>query len=157
MGWSVYGDSLLTTDLDGTNLKSQKVRFNKNVILKAIRAWFVHYNDPVYTSLYFRIYSDNNGVPGKLLYTSTNVILKSEYITLANGIKEAYWEFDCPAFKDTDFYHFVPIANGYTGTVSSHLAWKKAWPDPVYRTGLTIDATSQNESPFDIYFIGDEL
>lgn len=157
MAWTVWGDSLMTTDLDGTNLKAQKVRFNSNVILRAIRCWFIHYNDPVYTSISFRIYSDNNGVPGKLLHTSTNSITKAQYITLANGVKEAYWEFNLPTFRGTDWYHFVPIAVGYTGTASSHLAWKKAYPDPVYRTGLTIDYTSQNEMPYDIYFIGDDL
>ncbi len=157
MGWTVWGDSLMTADLNGTTLKSQKVMFNKNIVLRAIRSWFIHYNDPSYTDIYFEIYSDNNGVPGKLLYTSTNSILKTSFITLQNGIKEAFWEFDYPTFKGTDFYHFVPHGTAYVGTDSSHLAWKKAWPDPIYRTNVNTTYTSAGTNPYDIYFIGDEL
>jgi len=156
MGWKVRAARFLTTELNGTTLVSQKFRFNKNVVLRGVRSQFVFYNDPAFTTLGFRLYSDRNGEPGKLLYSSATKT-KAEIITLENGVKEPFFSFDLPTFKSTTWLHLVPIATGYTGTGTTFIAWRKAWPDPIYRTGLTITYTNAPTSPYMIHFIGAEL
>lgn len=156
MGWKVQGAWYSTAELDGTTLSGQKIRFNKNLILRGVRPQLIFYNNPVFTDIRFRLYSDRAGVPGKLLHTSA-VKTKAEILTLANGVKEPYFEFALPTFKSTDWFHLVPIATGYTGTASSHIAWRKAWPDPIYRTGLTTTFTSWPTDPYMLHIIGAEL
>lgn len=159
MGWSVIGNWLATAELDGTTLTPQEVKFNDEIILRACRTWFILYNDPALTSIEMRIYSDDNGSPGKILYTSTNAVTKAELLTggNTNGIRECFFEFDNPTFNGNDTYHFVPVATGYTGVDGTHIAWKKGWPDPVYRTGVTTNYVSAARAPYDLYFIGADL
>lgn len=156
MSWTVQGARLDTAELNGTTLVYQRVRFNKDIVLRGLRSWFVAYNDPTFTSLSFRIYSDRASAPGKLLYTS-DAVTKVDLLDLGNGVKEAYWNFDLQTFKGTDWFHFVPVASGYTGTAGSHLAWRKGWPDPVYRTNFTPTYSNWGTAPYMIYFIGAEL
>lgn len=156
MSWMVRGAWFTTSELDGTSLVGQRIRFNKDIVVRGIRPQMIFYNDPTFTSLYFRIYSDRAGVPGKLLYTSSSKT-KAEIITLENGVKEPFFSFDLPTFKGTDWFHIVPIAVGYTGSDTSHIGWRKAWPDPIYRTGLTTTYTSWASDPYMIHIIGAEL
>jgi hypothetical protein len=53
-------------------------------------------------------------------------------------------------------YHFVPWISGYTGDSSAHIAWVKAFPDPTYETGLTVNQIKIATLPYKIAFIGDE-
>lgn len=156
MSWQVKADWYSTSELNGISLHGQRVRFNRDIVLRGIRTWFVLYNDPVFTDLSLRIYSDRSGSPGKLITTSS-AVTKAELISLANGCKEAFWELDLPTFKGTDWFHIVPVASGYTGTSTSHIAWRKGWPDAVYTTGLTPTYTNWPTQPYMIYFIGDDL
>lgn len=158
MGWSVYGEVLSPSDIDGTTLRvAQKVTFNANVVVKACRAWFIVYNNPTFSTLGFDVYADDNDSPGAFMF-STTTRSKAELITLNNGIKEAYFELNDEAFTGTDSYWFAPKVTGaYVGNETSHLAWKKAWPDPVYRTSVDSGATMIAVAPYDIYFIGSEL
>jgi hypothetical protein len=155
-GWRVWGWRYDTSELADTTVY-QPVIFNKKAILEGCRIWVIAYNDPVFTSLSMKIYSDKDGLPKTLLHTSTNVVAKSDMLTLANGIKEIFFTFNRPTFNSTDTYHFVLNATGYTGNTGSHLAWMKAFPDPVYREGLTLSVTNLNRNPMTIYFIGAEL
>lgn len=155
MGWRVWGQPISTSD--GTAGVSQKVKFNTNLVLRACRIWLIFYNNPTLTSVTMKIYSDDGGTPKKLLHSSTTTLTKSEIITLSNGVKEIYFEFDYPAFDGDDYYHFVLFANGYTGTDSSHIAWRQGWPDPVYMTNYTPSLVNLGVAPRTIYFIGSEL
>ncbi len=158
MAWRVWGEILTTSDLNGTSTRvAQKVIFNDDLIVKACRAWFVVYNNPTFTTLGFKIYADNNNSPGALLFSSSQ-ITKAEMVTLANGVKEVYFELNDYAFQATDVYWFVPFVTGaYVGNDTQHLAWKKAWPDPVYRTNVDSGAEKLHVAPYDLYFIGSEL
>lgn len=151
-GWKVYGNPILTADASAG--VSQRVKFNSDVILKACRVWLIVYNNPSFTSMNMKIYSDRGGSPQKLLYTSTNSLTKAQIVTLANGIKEVYFEFDPQHFDGSDYYHFVLFGTGYTGTSSAHLAWKKAWPDPVHNANYTASVENLGIAPYAIYFIG---
>lgn len=157
MGWRVFGEPFATADLASGLRVFQPVIFNKNIVLKACRAWFIVYNNPTFTDLSMAIYSNSAGAPKKLLHTSTNAITKATMCTLTNGVKEVYFEFNYPVFNSTDTYHFVPRATGYTGSDSSHLAWRAGFPDPVYRTNVDSSYTKLGVSPYCLYFIGDDL
>jgi hypothetical protein len=155
MAWKVWANPILTADLAAG--VSQKVRFNSNVVLRACRIWLIFYNNPALTDLTMKIYSNDGGVPRKLLHSSTTTLTKSQIITLENGVKEVYFDFNYPSFDGDDFYHFVLTGSGYTGTASSHIAWRVGWPDPVYLTNFTPNLANCGTAPLAIYFIGSSL
>lgn len=156
MAWRVWGEPITTSE--ATSGVSQKVKFNTNLVLRACRVWLIFYNDPALTSATMKIYSnDSSGNPKKLLHTSTTTLTKAQMITLENGVKEVYFEFDYPTFDADDSYHFVLFLTGYTGNDSTHVAWRQAWPDPVYTTNWTPDLINLSVAPYTIYFIGSEL
>jgi hypothetical protein len=150
--WQVYGDQFSTSEMTDTT-KSALITFDKNEILIATRIWIVIYNNPTFTSLNMKIYSNDNGSPKKLIATSTNVQLKADVHTLDNAIKEIWFEFNKVNVKEGDSYHFVLNGSGYTGSDSSHIAWKKAFPDPVYSWGV-VTLPALGRAPYDIYCIG---
>lgn len=157
--WKVYGNVLLTADINGTD-KSQAMKFrpNSNIVVRAIRTWFVLYNSPVYTALSLRIYADQGGSAGKLIATSTNSHVPGDLLTTeAYGLKGTYFEFDDIALNGDTWYHVLPYATGYTGTDASHIAWVKGWPDNEYRTGLALDYEESIKSPYRFAVIGAPL
>lgn len=159
MGWRVWGDKLLTGEL-GASGREQPVIFNKNVILLAVRTWVIVNNDPSFTSINMKIYSDDSSSRGKLLHTSDNSVTKSELITSTNGVKEAYFEFDAPTgvpLKGTTTYRFALDGAGYTGSSSSHLAWRIGFPDPVYQNNITVSFNDLLQMPYTMVFVGAEL
>lgn len=156
--WLVWGERFETADLSSNQRVFQPVTFNKNIVLKACKTWFIINGNPTYTNVYMEIWSNENNAPKRLLYTSSNVVTKTTLCDENNGVREAYFDFDMlPTFQENDIYHFVPRATGYTGAQASHLAWKKSYPDPVYKTGIDSSYTSLLISPYDIYFIGADL
>lgn len=152
-----FGDPFDTAELTNT-AKSIKGRPNRNIVLKATRTWLI-FNDfsGSFTNLTMKVYSDRNGSPGALIATSTNSWTKSQIITQNSGVKEVYFEFDLLPMRSNLYYHFVLNCSGYTGSTSSHIAWRKAWPDPVYRTGWSQTFESLGVSPYFLTVIGAEL
>lgn len=158
MGWRVFGERFETADFSGSPRVYQKITFNSDIVLLAIRTSFIVYNDPTFTALSLKIYSNNAGAPGKLLHTSTNTVSKTSLCTLENGVKECYFEFtNKPMFKGLDSYILVPACTGYTGDEDEHLAWMRAFPDGVYDTN--VDQTFENLClrPFQLTVIGAEV
>lgn len=156
MSYRVWGDAYSTAEItNGT--KTQQAKMNKNVILRYVRTWIVCYNDPTFTSLTMNIYASNGGTQGKLLHTSTNSLTKSEIITLSNGVKDIYFEFDDIVLNGSTQYFFALRGTGAAFSDTSFIAWKKAFPEPVYPTGWTPSMTTINSNPFDITFIGADL
>lgn len=163
MGARVWGKPYDTGELaDTTNY--QPVKMNDNIILRGLRTWLIFYNDPTVTSFNMKIYSDttSSSTPagvGDLLWTSTNTLTKAQIITLENGYKEIYFDFDDVNLQENTWYNFVINATGYSpgASLSSHVAWRQAFPDPVYSTNLDVEVATLNTFPFAIYFIGAEL
>lgn len=159
-GWKVWADPFETTDLT-SNARFQSATFGQDLILRAVRTWIIVYNDPAFTSLNMKIYSNEviggNNTPKKLLATSTNTQLKADVHTLANGVKEIWFEFDYPVFNGADIFNFVINGVGYTYSVGSHLAWMKAFPNPVYSGGYTPAIETLPYAPYELYFIGAQL
>lgn len=160
MGWKVYADEFTTADLTGVS-KYQSVSFGSDLILVGVRTWIVVYNDPTFTNLNMKIYSNevisSVNTPKKLLATSTNVQAKSVIHTLPNGVKEIYFDFNYPAFNGLDIYNIVINGTGYTYAASSHLAWMKGYPNPVYSGGYTPALETLPYAPYELYFIGANL
>ena len=153
MTWRMIGKPFATADMVGTPTISQKVLLPNDCVLKAVRAGVIQYANPAWTNLTMKIYSDRSGVIGKLLHTSTTLVLKAAFSTLDHAYKETYFDFDYPVLKGGDSYHFVLSASGYTGNDSAHLAWRTAYPDPVYRTGFTPTAANADNHPLDIHLL----
>lgn len=154
MATQVWGKVLTTADMTSPNVY-QPVKFRRELVLKAICTTFIVYNNPSFTSIGMKIYSNNGGVPGKLLYTSSNSILKAALHTQANGVKEACFEFTgLPSFDADDTYHFVPFGTGYTGDDTAHLAWMHGFPDGVYKTGVAQTFENLLVRPFMFVIVG---
>lgn len=160
MAWKVWADPFETSDLTTTN-RFQPVTFGTDLILRAVRTWVIVYNDPAFTYLNMKIYSNEvvggNNTPKKLLATSSNTQLKANVHTLANGVKEIWFEFDYPVFNGSDIFNFVINGTGYTYADASHLAWMKAFPNPVYSGGYTPAIETLPYAPYELYFIGAQL
>ena len=158
MGWKIYGRRIESGELSDTS-KFQTVKINKNTILKAVRTWIIINNDPTFTDLNMKIYSNNvisgENSPGSLLYTSTNVQAKADILTENNGARELWFEFDDVPMQENTYYNFVLNGTGYAYSLSSHLAWRVAWPDPVH-DGYTPDALNAGIAPYCIYMVGSE-
>ena len=110
----------------------QPLKFNKNVVLRAIRTRIVVVDNPTFTDLNMKIYSDRGGSPQTLLATSTNVITKAALHTLDNGVKETFFRFGDPAFEADTQYHVVINGTGYAPTATAMLGWQKDFPEQIY-------------------------
>lgn len=151
-----YGEPLLTADASGTRVHSP-FSFTKNVIIKAARFRVIVYNDPTLTSINGKIYSDDGSTaPNALIATSTDSRAKAELTSENNAVVETYVTFGNLSWKAGVVGHFVLGLSGYTGTTSSHIAFEKAYPDPVLPpTGHSYNKLLSN--PYYMYLIFDEL
>lgn len=150
--WRVWGERFETADASGTRIH-QPVIFHQNAVLFASRAWYIFYNNSSWDNLVMKFYSDDNGSPGQLVGTSTNSWVANEIYTLDYAAKEIYFEWANPVFKDEDTFHFVTHIDNYIGSSSSHVSWKKTFPDPPYKTGLTLTFEKLLTYPYDLTFI----
>lgn len=148
-----------TADLSSGLTRYQKVIPTENTVLRGFQTWFFVWNDPTFTDIYFQIYSLQGTTPKKLLYTSTNSILKADLHTLDYADKGFGMLFDYVSLKGGESYALVPRATGYTATSNSYLGWQLGYPDPAYRTNVPLlSVTNLGRSPFKITgFIGDML
>lgn len=154
-GWRVWGEPFYTSHFSGAPVYYQPfvLNFLKATVLRGVQTQFINYNSPSFTSFEGRIYSNLGGSPGKLLFTSTNTQLPGIF-TAANGVMTVFFNFDLPLdLNPFDTYHFVPWGNGYTGTSSSHVAWKKSFPDPACAVTVT-DMNKIGVWPYDFEPIG---
>jgi hypothetical protein len=140
----------------------QPITIADDMVLAAVRTSVVVIGNPVFTSLCMKLYSNETvgglATPRKLLATSTDVRTKAEVHTLPHGVKEVYFTFGNLPLKGGDTYNLVVNGTGYAPVAdSSLLAWRKAWPDPVYRGGFTPTLINVNAAPYELYLIGARL
>lgn len=155
--WKMIGEVLATADASNTRVY-QKVIPSKNTIVNGARAQLIFYNDPAFTAITMKIYSNNGGSPQALIATSTNSVAKASILLVEDhAVKEIYFNFNSVALKKNETYHFVLGISGYTGTSSSHIAWKHSYPDPAYQTNVDMTFAKQLISPFDLTIIGSNL
>jgi hypothetical protein len=152
-----YGDGFDTSEMTDTS-KSIRGRPNQNLVLRAARTWLIFNNyTGSFTNLQMKIYSDRSTSPGALIATSTNSWTRAEITTLNSGVKEIYFEFDDISLRSNGFYHFVLNCSSYTATSTDHVAWRKGWPDPVYRTGWSQTFENLGVAPYFLTIIGAPL
>ena len=155
MGWRVYGEVYESADATGVRV-NQPVIFDKNLILRATRTWFIFTDDVPFTDIRMDIYSGDGTDPANLIFSS-DTITKAEILTDTNGIREFHNQFGDITLRTDTPYHFIPRITGYVPTTDAVIAWKKGYPDPPYRKNLDLSYSSLLTSPYNITFVGDEL
>lgn len=151
MVWSIYARTFETGDLADTE-HFQPIKFPSNMLIRGIRTWIIYYGNPVFSNLKMTVYSHDvlENAPKSIIHTSTNSFNLSDIKeTHAYGLKEIYFSFnDFPVKKD-DTYHICLAADSYTHVVdTSFLAWRVAWPDPVYTKNFTVSGTNFGTAPY---------
>ena len=150
MAWKGWGEPLLTADATGVRVYST-FSFTQNAIIQAMRFRIIFYNDPTLTAVTGKIYHDNGATaPGELIASSTDSRAKAELNSDGNGLVETYLTFDKIPIRKSMSIHFVLNMTGYTGTAGSHIAWEKAYPDPVTPPSAH-DYTQLLKNPFYCY------
>ena len=153
--WKMFGEWMATADF-GNKRVYQKFIPTNNIQIKGVRTYVIFYNTPTLTSFNMKLYANVSGAPGGLIATSTNAPTKASIITLSHGVKEIYFDFNNIPLVGGETYHFCLDGTGYTGTTSSHVAWKHSFPDPAYQTNVDMSREGAYVSPFDITIIGSE-
>jgi hypothetical protein len=159
MGTKVFGRVCLTSDLTGSSKEIYQPFFpRRDIILRGMRVSIVMFNDPVFTGFKCSLYGNDSvtDLPSTKIAESSKVWEKADILTLDNGFFEIYFDFADIALQADTRYHFVFNANSYTGTDSSHIAMRVAYPRPVYETGLTITPEKIQTMPILLYLIGAE-
>lgn len=159
MAWRVFGTVYESSGALTDQSQYQPVIFPKNSILIGCRTWIILVGDPTFTNLSMQIYSNRAGSPGKLLETSTDTRTKAEILLVDDhAVKEIYFTFDDFSVKSNETYNFVLTGSGYTYGASSYLAWRVAWPDPVYTENYTPTTSNLGVAPkFISTFIAGDL
>lgn len=159
MGLTAWGDTWSTAAMADTSM-FQTISFDENTVLQAVRTWIIGIGNPTFTSLTMKIYSNEvvagANTPRVLLWTSTNAPTKAEIFSKQNGCREIYFEFGLPALRAGEKYNLVINATGYTYAELSHLAWRKAWPDPVNKA-FTPTIENLALAPYALYAIGGDF
>lgn len=150
-----YGDVLYTADFAAAD-KAQKIVLDEDYYVLACRPWLIFFNNPTFDSLLMKLYSERDGAPGDLLFTSSS-LSKADIIAEANGLKELYFEFNAPfgvPIQGGRNYYISLSGSGYVGDDSSHIAWKKAFPDCPVDTDQELDYAKVLVAPRQLTLIG---
>ncbi len=156
MTYSVFGQRWAAGELLNTSV-FQPFKPVNDLVIRAFRTKIIVFNDPVFTDLNMKIYSDDLGTPKELLHTSTNVRTKAQLHVDDNAVKETFFQFNDIVLKGGDTYHAVINGTGYSPTGTSYLAWMKSFPDPVNATGLTINQGELGVFPSFMALIADRV
>jgi len=160
MVWRIYGARFESVELANTNVFNNFTP-TKNILLLGIRTWIIINNNTSYSNLSMDIYSndddDGTDAPGVVIASSTNNWQPSEIATEDYAAKEIYFDFDNIPLNEATKYNLVLKADGYVYTSTSFLAWRKAWPDPIYRAGYTPTIPNMGRAPYEVSFIGAEF
>lgn len=129
-----------------------------NKLLRHAIAGIIAHN-PTFTAITMKIWADSAGSPSKLIATSTNSKVRSDLLAGAQnyGVCWAKFTFNDLPLKAGATYHLSLNVTGYTYGASTHLAWRKSYPDPQYRTGLTLNAAKGAKHPLELVLITADL
>lgn len=159
--WRMLGKPIETVDNSASAPGVyQNFKLPENILLKAVIADVIHYNNPTYSNIQIKIYGDRNGQIGKLLYTSSGSISKVLIASVENhACKQIYFTFDAPpALRAGENYYAALFINGaYVGNASTHIAWKSTWTDPIFDTGITQTQAKAAKYPLKFSIIGASL
>lgn len=154
MSWRMIGKPIATAEMGTTDIHQKVTMPATPYLIAGVNVAVVFYNDPAFTDLAVRVYSDSAGSPGSLIATS-EAYEKTEISTLDHAVKWVGFKFTNPFWAAAnEDYHFVLYATGYTGDSSSHLAWRLSYPDPQFSSGITLDAVHATNHPLEISLVG---
>lgn len=130
-----------------------------NKVLRAV-VLALAVENPSMTALTLSLWSDKAGSPSKLIATSSNSKSRSD---LLGGSTDNYgfgwfgFIFNKVPLRAGSTYHLALRCTGYTYSANQHLAWLFAYPDPPYRTGITLTAAKGANHPLFASIITAEL
>lgn len=162
MTWRIIGKPIDTADAaPSTPTIYQPLTLDAdagNKLLRAAVAGIVAHN-PTFTALTMKIWADSGGSPTKLIATSTNSLVRSDLLSGTDnyGVCWAKFTFNDLPLKAGATYHFSLNVTGYTYGALTHLAWRKSYPDPQYRAGLTLNAAKGAKHPLELVLITADL
>ncbi len=157
MAWSVYANSY-DTDADFANAtKTVRFKLNQNSIIKYIRTWIVVYNDAPFTNITGKIYYDDSSTEtkGDLIEASSTTFTKAQVLSLDNGVRELYFQFNDLALDGDNYYHFALSGTSSGFSESTHIAWRTSYPDPIYADGISVAFANLPKFPYTFCVIGD--
>ena len=156
MSWLVYGDSY-DNDTDYSNgAKTVRFKLNSKVVIKYIRTWVIVNNDAPFTNITGKIYYDKpDETKGDLIQASSTTFTKAQVLSLDNGVRELYFQFNDLALDGDNYYHFALMGTSSGFSDSSHIAWKTSYPDPVYEGGVSVTFSNLPKFPYTFVVIGD--
>lgn len=148
--WGRIAETLTGTEIYQPFLPGQ------DFILRGLRHWIVLLNNPTVSTLRCSIYANNSttNLPSTKIADASNTWEKSDLLTQTHGFFEIYFDFNFVPLQADTRYHVVFTADSYTYSISSHVAYRVAYPDPVYSGGLTIAPEKLDVFPLALYFIG---
>jgi hypothetical protein len=155
MSWDAIGKPFSTADMSATLpviYQPFKTTSELNQILRTVVAGLLFYNQPAFGTVALEIWSDNQGVPGRLLATSDSFTqAECNFNSFAYRIMGFTFS-PGVVLKRNVMYHLTVRASAYTGDATSHIAWRQSFPDPQYTTGLTLTLEYGAKLPFDAAF-----
>lgn len=159
MSWKVWGERCMTADFAGNLRVRQSVYMNRDVNLKAVLAWMIFYNSPVFTSLKIEVYSDrSSGSPGTLLGTLTCPYTLAEITSQSHAARQVpFIASNAIPLKADDLYHLVFGGADYLGDETSAIYIMKAYPAPIYTTGFSDDRKLIGTDPYQMGFIAEDV
>ena len=155
MSWRMIGKPIATADVTAVPSITQRFQVTSgNSLLRGVSVGVIFYNDPAFTALSLELWSDRASGAGALIATSSNSYTKVQCL---EGENSAYkilgFTFQDLPIKDNSFYRLALRPTVYTGDATAHIAWRLSYPDPQYRTGLTLNAAKGANSPFEFSII----
>jgi hypothetical protein len=153
VSWSIYAERLESADLSGS--KFQKFfSSTENYFIAGVRSWFVVFGNPQLERLRLYVYELNvDGTLGAEIARSQTSFDLADLKTDTYAAKELYADFSPKCFLNkNDSYAVVPKAEVYVADASNHIAWVRAWADPV--TNYTPTYVDLAVAPFKVQFVG---
>lgn len=160
MSFGVVAETLLTADMTASP-PTYFHRFNVNEMteLKAVRLWVVKYGAPSLGVLGLELRTGVNGLNGRSLISTSPKTWTLAQISASNySCKEIYFDWTtCSLLAPNVEYTLNLTATSYTGTETNHLAWVRAWPDPIVSFAESASAQKLGVFPFQVGIIGREV
>lgn len=128
----------------------------KNQLLLGCVVGLFFYNNPAFGNVNLELWSDEGGVPKRKIWVSDNY-KQAECNTAIFAYRLMGFTFPKVAIKKNSLYHLTVRPSSYAGDPSSFIAWRQSWPDPQYKTNVTITLEFSAKYPYEVSFMTADL
>lgn len=157
MTWRVIAESFATADMSNQRVYQPMTPPN-NIVVSGALTQIAIVDDPAFTTLTLKLYSNQGGAPGSLIATATCPYSKAQIHTLDHALKRIPFLFTTDqTLRGGETYHWVLNGTGYTGADQSYIGWVHGYPDPEYQTNVDMSFEAQGISPFRVILLGARL